>query len=125
MTSASINATKRESFSKAWDKLWDNSGTNERLACPRPLIAVGQAYEVPWTLADWRAFHDERFAIRLYDGGLPEAEVARKAWLDCIARWLERHPSLGRARHQWDGTSEEFRLCRIQDAEFCLTRLGL
>jgi hypothetical protein len=84
---------------------------------------VGQAYEVPWTLADWRAFHDERLAIRLYDGGMPQAQAARWAWLDCTAKWLERHPHLEGAQRTWTGTAEEFRFCRIQDAITVLERL--
>lgn len=109
----------------AWDNARDILGTNDEEHCPRPLIPVGQAYEVPWTLADWRAFRDERFAIRHYDGGMPESEAAHWAWLDCIAKWLERHPPLSVAKEAWTGSVEEFRLCGIQDACVCLSRLGI
>lgn len=108
-----------------WDNSRDILGTSGQKPCPRPLIAVGQAYQVSWTLADWRAFHDERLAIRLHDGGMSEAVAARWAWLDCIAKWLERHPPLAAAQKVWTGTAEEFRLCRIQDALTVLTILGV
>ncbi len=109
----------------AWDNSRDKLGTSGQKPCPRPLIAVGQAYTTSWTLADWRAFHVERLAIRLYDGGMTETDAMRWAWLDCIAKWLERHPPLAKARQLWSGTNDEFRLCRIQDAEACLTRLNV
>lgn len=108
-----------------WDNSRDKLGTSGQKPCPRPLIAVGQTYKASWTLADWRAFHDERLAIRLHDGGMSEAVAARWAWLDCIAKWLERHPPMPKARMHWGGTDEEFRLCRIEDAEACLTRLNV
>lgn len=108
-----------------WDNARDKLGTSGQNPCPRPLIAVGQVYKVSWTLTDWRAFHDERLAIRLYDGGMTEAEAMRWAWLDCIAKWQERHPPLPKARMHWSGTEEEFRLCRIQDSITALDRLTL
>ncbi len=107
-----------------WDNSRDILRTTEVKPCPRPLIPVGQAYQVSWTLADWRAFHDERLAIRFYDGGMSETEAARWAWLDCIAKWLERHPPQPLARLSWKGSPEEFRLCRIWDAVSVLAKLG-
>jgi hypothetical protein len=80
---------------------------------------------VPWSLIAWRDFRDERRAIRQYDGEMSEPEAAHWAWLDCIAKWLERHPPLPVARKAWTGTAEEFRLCRIQDACIVLERLGI
>lgn len=108
-----------------WDNSRDKLGTSGQNPCPRPLIAVGQVYKVSWTLADWRAFHTERLAIRLFDGGMTEADATRWAWLDCIAKWLERHPPLPKARMHWGGTEEEYRLCRIQDAEAALHCLSI
>lgn len=120
-------ATEAQTSAADSPTTWDNSrdilGTTEVQPCPRPLIAVGQAYQVSWTLADWRAFHDERFAIRHYDGGMKSTEAAHWTWLDCIAKWLQRHPPLPGAQAAWTGTSEELRLCRIQDAEKVLVRL--
>lgn len=107
------------------DNSRDILGTNEQNFCPRPLIPVGQAYKASWTLADWRAFRAERLAIRHYDGGMPEAEAARYAWLDCISKWLERHPPLSAAKANWGGTAEEFTLCRIEDSMAALSLLAL
>lgn len=81
--------------------------------------------KVPWSLTAWRDFRDERAAIRQYDGGMSKAEAAHWAWLDCIAKWLERHSPIDAALRAWTGTSEELRLARIADAEMCLDRLGL
>jgi hypothetical protein len=108
-----------------WDYSRDKLGTIGQKPCPRPLIPVGQAYKASWTLADWRAFHAERLAIRLYDGGMSEGDAARWAWLDCVAKWLERHPPLSEAKANWGGTEEEFRLCRIDDSIAALSLLAV
>ena len=108
-----------------WDNVRDISGTKDQKPCPRPLIPVGKAYTVSWTMADWRGFQSERVAIRQYDGGMTEREAAHWAWLDCIAKWMERHPPIEAATRAWTGTPEELRLARLADAEICLERLGL
>lgn len=47
-----------------------------------------------WAPADWRAWYDERSAVREYEGGMARAEAERAAWLDLAAEWVEAHPEL-------------------------------
>jgi len=98
-----------------------------------PIGAIGaigcdagpQCTPLQWSVADWLAYREERLSIRLYDGGLSEAEAAHGAWLDCIAKWLERHPALSEAQAAWTGTAEEFRLARIAGAVRALSLIGI
>jgi hypothetical protein len=46
-----------------------------------------------WSPDDWRAYLDERTAIREHDGGLAGAEVERLAFEDTVSRWLSAHPA--------------------------------
>ncbi len=78
-----------------------------------------------WSVVDWLVYREERLSIRLYDGGMPEAEAAHGAWLDCIAQWLERRPPPSGAQAAWTGTPEEFRLSQIAGAIRALSLLGI
>ena len=44
-----------------------------------------------WSVADWRAFYDERAAIREFDGQRPRAEAERLAWGELQNEWHRRH----------------------------------
>ena len=95
------------------------------VTCPRGLFLPVASPPTPWSVSDWRAFHNERLAIRQYDGDMNEREAAHWARLDCIAKWMERHPPIEAATRAWTGTPGELRLARLADAEVCLERLGL
>jgi hypothetical protein len=95
------------------------------VTCPRGLFLPVASPPTPWSVPDWWAFHDERLAIRQHDGGMQEQEAAHWAWLDCVAKWMERHPPIDAALRAWTGTPGELRLARIADAEVCVERLGL
>ena len=98
-----------------------------------PIGAIGaigcetNSADVPsnWSVVDWLAYREERLSIRLYDGGLSEAEAAHGAWLDCIAKWLERRPPPTEAQAAWTGTAEEFRLSQIAGAIRALSLFGI
>lgn len=81
--------------------------------------------KVPWSLTAWRDFRDERAAIRQFDGGMTRTDADHWAWLDCIAKWLERHPPVPSAQDGWMAAKEHFRLCRIRDAKNCLYWIGV
>ena len=51
------------------------------------------AGEEGWTVEDWRAYFDERSAVREYDGGLTRAEAERLALEDTVDLWLACHPA--------------------------------
>lgn len=42
-----------------------------------------------WDATDWRAYHDERAAIREYDGAMSRAEAEALAIEDCVVAWLD------------------------------------
>ena len=41
---------------------------------------------------DWRAYFEERAAIREHDGGMSRADADAGALADCVARWREINP---------------------------------
>ena len=51
------------------------------------------AGEEGWTAEDWRAYFEERAAVREYDGGRSRAEAERGAFEDAIDQWLACHPA--------------------------------
>ena len=101
----------------------ETANTGECLTLPVPLYAVGQPARVPWKVPEWFVFHEERWAIRQFDGGQPEALAARGAWFDTVALWLKRHPVCPVAELVWD--SELLRLARIAEAVAALAALGI
>jgi hypothetical protein len=108
------------------DSVWDTAETADMGECPKkpvPLYPVGQPARAPWTVPEWLGFHEERRAIRQFDGGQPEALAARGAWLDTVALWLERHPVCPVAKLVWD--SELLRLARIAESVEALAALGI
>jgi hypothetical protein len=46
-----------------------------------------------WDAANWRAFYDERAAIREYDGKRPRGEAERLAWGETLAEWHKANAS--------------------------------
>jgi hypothetical protein len=46
-----------------------------------------------WSPADWRAYFDERAAIREYEGGLARDQAERFAFEDTVSHWLSAHPA--------------------------------
>jgi len=104
-----------------------------------------------WSVADWRAFFDERAAIAQIDGGLDRVQAERHAYTDCVRQFLRRHPPGYRpdvnclqcggmvikaeawplvcpdnlARWVHHSCFEDFRLLRVRDAVLCLDRLGI
>jgi len=45
-----------------------------------------------WSGEDWRAFFDERAGIAEFDDGLPRDEAEGRAFVCCVAEWLNRNP---------------------------------
>lgn len=45
-----------------------------------------------WDAGDWRAYYEERAAIRENDGGLVRAEAERCALDDAVIMWMNRNP---------------------------------
>jgi hypothetical protein len=45
-----------------------------------------------WSGEDWRAFFDERAGIAEFDGGLPRQQAEARAFMCCVADWLNRNP---------------------------------
>lgn len=88
-----------------------------------PQVSLGQLAATPWAVQDWLAFRDERLGIRQYDGGASEAVAARGAWLDCLQRWLERHPPVSVAPEVWP--RDLLRFARISEAVHALAQLGI
>jgi hypothetical protein len=105
-----------------------------------------------WSAEDWKAYFEERAAIREYDGGLPRGEAERLALQDAIERWLCLNPVpasdpcygciycktgedtsnflvpvLTAGGHVWihDGCWERWRVSRRDQAGSALRRLGL
>jgi hypothetical protein len=56
------------------------------------VIALLRAGPDEWTVADWKAFFDERAGIAEHDGGLPRREAEALAFEHCVEEWLRRHP---------------------------------
>jgi hypothetical protein len=46
-----------------------------------------------WTAADWRAYFDERAAVREDDGSQSRTEAERGAFEDTVEQWLACHPA--------------------------------
>jgi hypothetical protein len=70
---------------------------------PEPILAALRQHkaeivrllsgEEGWTAEDWRAYFEERAAVREYDGGLTRAEAERLALEDTVDLWLACHPA--------------------------------
>jgi hypothetical protein len=56
------------------------------------LISCG-ADKPEWDGTDWRAYLDERAAIREHNGKLSQAEAGRLAFEDAVTHWLCLHPA--------------------------------
>jgi hypothetical protein len=56
------------------------------------VIALLRARPGDWTVADWKAFFNERAGIAEYDGGLSRHEAEAVAFEHCVEEWLRRHP---------------------------------
>ncbi len=52
----------------------------------------GRAPSSEWNRDDWRAYFEERTAIREYDGGLRRPEAQLLAYDDTVEHWLCLHP---------------------------------
>jgi hypothetical protein len=146
------------------DATWDDAGTVPIRTCPTLHRLVGhlsdaQAAEViarelarpGWSARDWQAFFDERAAIAEHDQALGRHQAERAAYVQCIHRFLVRHPpgyrpdlqclhcgdmvikaesvpivcpdNLQRWVHK--RCAVDYRLRRIEDARVCLERLGI
>ncbi len=46
-----------------------------------------------WSPADWRAYFDERAAIREYEGGQARDQAERFAFENTVSHWLSAHPA--------------------------------
>ena len=68
--------------------------SESELTAPNRAICTGIETEnrAEWDATDWRAFFDERAAIREHDGELPRRDAERLALNDCIDWWLTQHP---------------------------------
>ena len=63
------------------------------LTCHRAdVIALLRTWRDSWSGEDWRAFFDERAGIAEFDGGLPRLEAEARAFMCCVAEWLNRNP---------------------------------
>ena len=45
-----------------------------------------------WGATDWWVFREERIAIAMHDGEMPEPNAQRQARDECITHWLHRNP---------------------------------
>jgi len=109
-----------------WDKNCPGAVPPPEGNCPKlpPLsVPLGQPSSTPWAVAEWHGFFVERAAIREHNGGLSRAEAERRAWLDCLARWLATHPPSEVALRVWPGDS--LRLALLAEAIAALERLGI
>ncbi|MFO1036170.1 MAG: hypothetical protein U1E45_04930 [Geminicoccaceae bacterium] len=43
-----------------------------------------------WAAEDWHDFFEERAAIAEFDGGLPRDQAKARAYLCCVAEWLDQ-----------------------------------
>jgi len=113
---------------------------------------VGRELARPgWSVADWRAFFDERAGIAEHDGGLDRPQAERQAFTDCVRQFLRRHAPGYRpdvkclhcgdmvikaeawplvcpdnlARWVHHTCFDDFQLLRVRDAVLCLDRLGI
>ncbi len=110
----------------------DNLGTTGQIACPNDQITLGQRLSV-WTVKDWQHFHQERAAIREYDGGQARGDAERGAILDCVQEFVSRNRALIRpsrctqVQHppSWTDECEICRLQIISNALNCLRLLGI
>jgi hypothetical protein len=110
----------------------DNSGIIRQIACPNDHITLGQRLS-GWTVKDWQYFHQERTAIREYDGDQTRGDAERGAILDCVQEFVTRNRDLIRpsrcAEIQHHGSwTDECEICRLQiisNALKCLRLLGV
>jgi hypothetical protein len=58
-----------------------------------PDVAAPEPERARWGAADWRAFYDERAAIREYDGQRPRPEAERLAWGETLGEWHKANGS--------------------------------
>jgi HsdM N-terminal domain len=75
------------------------------------VVALLRPAEGGWSAEDWLAFYDGRAGIAEFNGGLPRAEAEARAFVCCVAEWLNRKParsppgrclSCGEAEHAHD-----------------------
>ena len=45
-----------------------------------------------WDVDDWWVFREERIAIAMHDGEMPEPDTQRQVRDECITHWLHRNP---------------------------------
>ena len=146
------------------DSAWDTSGTALVRNCPTLFRRMGhlsdeQAEAViaaelsrpQWSVRDWLAYFEERAGIARFDGGLARFDAECAAYVQCVQRFLVRHPpgyrpdlkclnfgdmviraestpivcpdNLQRWVHK--ACAETYRLQRVADAILCLERLGI
>ena len=70
------------------DILTDDIIASLRLAKAKLLPAVECKNAFCWDGEDWRAYIDERAAIREIDGGYEHSEADRLAFEDAVTHWL-------------------------------------
>jgi len=56
------------------------------------VVALLRTGSDSWSGEDWRALFDERAGIAEFDGGLPRASAEARAFVCCVAEWLNRNP---------------------------------
>jgi hypothetical protein len=58
-----------------------------------------------WSAQDWQIFFGERAAVAEFDGGLPRAQAEVRAFVCCIAAWLNRNPVRSTPERLWQRRS--------------------
>ena len=56
------------------------------------IVAILRRELSHWSVADWKAFFDERAGIAEHDGGLSRQEAEALGFQHCVVEWLMRHP---------------------------------
>jgi hypothetical protein len=56
------------------------------------VMAVLRSRACGWTPEDWLAFFDERAGIAEFEAGLPRVQAEARAFLCCVAKWLDLNP---------------------------------
>jgi hypothetical protein len=57
------------------------------------VLALLRSMSGGWSAEDWHVYFDERAGIIEHDAGLSRAQSERRAFDDCIVRWLDRNPA--------------------------------
>jgi hypothetical protein len=71
-----------------------------------------------WSGEDWRAFFDERAGIAEFDGGLPRQQAEARAFMCCVADWLNRNPvrsSADRCLRCGEAEQDHDALCAVRN----------